>query len=161
MGRPLNKKSVDLFEQTESLSARDIYERVMGALLKHLVLFILFFIVVLGAGVFIVLRLPPVYVSKANLMFGTQSGGQTMQTLSLLPGLNTVVPQDYFDSIIKSEFYKRQLVESLEAAGYSPVRAPTIEREVNRALDFSIQKNVSESIRQPPGTGIEQHHRIP
>lgn len=143
MGRPLENKSTDLFAQSESLSARDIYERIMGALLKHLILFIVFFIIVLGAGIFIILRLPPVYISKANLMFGIPTNPQTMATTSLIPGFNTVVPQDYFDSIINSEFYLRQLEESLEAAGYEPVKAVKIEREIKRALDFSIQKNGS------------------
>jgi capsular exopolysaccharide synthesis family protein len=139
----LNTKSTDLFQQAESLSARDIYERIMGALLKHLVLFIVFFTVTLAAGVFIVLRLPPVYISKATLMFGVQTSPQAMATSTLIPGMSTVVPQDYFNSIITSEFFLRQLEESLDAAGYQPVGRPTIAKEVKKAVDFTIQKNGS------------------
>ncbi len=139
----MNTKSTDLFQQAESLSARDIYERIMGALLKHLVLFVVFFVVTLAAGVFIVLRLPPVYISKATLMFGVQTSPQAMATSTLIPGMSTVVPQDYFNSIINSEFFLRQLEESLDASGYLPVGRPTIEKEINKSLDFTIQKNGS------------------
>ncbi|GBE30786.1 MAG TPA: polysaccharide biosynthesis tyrosine autokinase [Bacteroidetes bacterium] len=139
----MNTTSTDLFQQAESLSARDIYERIMGALLKHLVLFVVFFLVTLTAGVFIVLGLPPVYISKATLMFGVQTSPQAMATSTLIPGMSTLVPQDYFDSIISSEFFMRQLEESLQASGYQPVKRATIEKEIKKALDFSIQKNGS------------------
>lgn len=122
-------------------SVRQLMKRTMLIVMKRWIVFLVVFIAVIGAGLTFIIRKPPVYVSKATVMFERNSRSDMSSALMLNPVLDVVPPQEFFKSILNSILYRQRLAKALRGSGYEPPEKMTVEEAIFNNLEFTIDKN--------------------
>ncbi len=128
-------------EVTAVPSLRTLLKRTLRIVLKRIPLFLVMLIAVTGGGIAYTLLRPPVFVTKATVMFERASKGDASSFLSMSPLLEEVPPQEFFKSVLNSVLYRKRLAEALMNSNYKLPPNRSLEESILRNLAFSIQKS--------------------
>ena len=129
--------------ENQPQSPRMLLESMVAILLKRYLLFIIVFLSTAVSGIVFTIWKPLEYLSLASISIMNEEKGLSDMSsyMPLSQVINPQNPQEFFSAILNSVLFRKRLIASLDSAGYTPPEGLTIDKAINKYLEFIIPKN--------------------